>query len=187
MSETTETPEATEHAEEHQQEPATTPEAVQDHTDPVDASVDHTDGDQDDAPEDDDTDPRVSKLRQESKRYRQRLRDAEAQRDHLQQQLQAARGENVTSALTAALDGRAVIRPSDVYMLTSTTAEDYVTEDGTTDTDAIETTVSELLQQRPELAERSTRFDSARGKQRSSSPEKQTMADAFRPPENRQS
>lgn len=86
-------------------------------------------------------------LAREAAKYRTRLREVEAQRDTLKEQLTAARRTELENQLGASLRN-----PSDLFALTGTTPADYLDDDLTINTDKATEAVKQLLTERPELA-----------------------------------
>lgn len=93
-------------------------------------------------------DGQATEPNREAARYRTRLRDAEAQRDGLQTQLDAARAQIVAHHAAARLQD-----PADLDRFDVDTAGLWA-DDGSLDTDALGSAIDGLLQQRPELAAR---------------------------------
>lgn len=94
----------------------------------------------------------------EAKKYRVRLRDTEAERDQLREQLQTLQSEMVNNHIAGGIPDESgqdttpqLRKPSDLYLFTQTGPADYIGEDGRPDAQKIAEAVSDLAKQRPEL------------------------------------
>lgn len=100
----------------------------------------------------------------EAKKYRVRLRDAEAERDQLREQLEALQVDMVNDHIGGRIptesgqDTTPQLRnPSDLFLFTQTGPADYIGDDGRPDAQKIAQAVSDLAEQRPELTVRPER------------------------------
>lgn len=93
-------------------------------------------------------------------RYRRRLRDTEAERDRLAEQLRSRDRSDVERRVADRLD-----RPADVWLVWDD-AERFHDDDGNLDTDAVDAAVAELLRERPSWAKRTRRRDPDQGRGR---------------------
>ncbi|MEE8684890.1 MAG: hypothetical protein SOI64_07545 [Bifidobacterium mongoliense] len=95
---------------------------------------------------------------EEAKKYRKRAQKAEEERDTLTQELQATR-ELLTSArhsiVNEQLKAAKMIHPEDFQTFVNAPMDDYFTEEGTLDTEKLNTAIHTLKSTRYELFQRS--------------------------------
>lgn len=90
---------------------------------------------------------------EEAKKYRLRLRDAEAERDRLAEQLINHQHSDLARIAGEDFDGRGLYDPDDLLRYSGKNVADYVTDDGLVDSEAVTTDLRALAEQRPHLFE----------------------------------
>ncbi|OZM81148.1 hypothetical protein [Pseudonocardia sp. MH-G8] len=102
------------------------------------------DGEHDDAVSEDDDDPRLSKARKDAATYRERLRDAEAERDALREELSGHR----TNEVVRLAEGAGMRSGADLLAVTSLEAL-RDTETGRIDPEKVTAAARDALSSRP--------------------------------------
>jgi hypothetical protein len=112
--------------------------------------TDTTDTTTDPAPEPD----AIAELRREAAGYRTRLRETEAERDRLAEQVAGFRRAEVERIATTPADDlkHGLRSPDDLWRYTEDEVDAYLTEDGEVDPDKVRTTVATVLAERPYLS-----------------------------------
>ena len=104
------------------------------------------------------TEEKPNKAAREAAKYRTQLREAEAALEAAN-----ARIEGFQRAEVERIAGAKLAVASDLFALTGTSVADYLSEDGTVDTKAVENATQELLQSRPGLRKPARVHDPSQG------------------------
>lgn len=129
----------------------------------------------------------TDKPSREAAKYRRQLREVEAERDQLREQLTTARHGNLDSYIEKALPvgdrGRtATLRnPSDLYAISGLSRDDFLTDTGDLDTGLIAMTARELYDTRRDLFVQTIEPVPASGTGTGSGGAPASFADAFAP------